>query len=114
MTRLKPEDGRFAPFFDYFEKNKSTTGDCEKILEARTDSPTFEAYLSDTTTPTATVYFYGTVSGTKWDLLASISLSGAGDVGTFTPQMNVSYTRYKAYVQAISGTSAAVTTAMGY
>jgi hypothetical protein len=77
---------------------------------------TFEAALSNTTTPTATVEIHGSNSNTTTPgagtLLGTITLSGASDVASLSKD-SAAY-RYKcAKVTAISGTSAAVTVTMG-
>jgi hypothetical protein len=77
---------------------------------------TFEATLSATTTPAATVEIHGSNSNTTTPgagtLLGTITLSGASDVASLSKD-SASY-RYKcAKVTAISGASAAVTVTMG-
>lgn len=77
---------------------------------------TFEATLSNTTTPTATVEIHGSNSNTTTPgagtLMGTITLSGANDVAGFSKD-SASYKYKCAKVTAISGTSASVTVTMG-
>ena len=77
---------------------------------------TFEAILSNTTTPAATVEIHGSNNSTttpgSGTLLGTITLSGASDVASFTAVSSV-YAYKCAKVTAISGTNATVTVTMG-
>ena len=77
---------------------------------------TFEATLSNTTTPTATVEIHGSNSNTTTPgagtLLGTITLSGALDVASLSKD-SAAY-KYKCIkLTYISGTSASVTVTMG-
>ena len=72
---------------------------------------TFQAVLSNTTTPTATVSIEVSNDNTSWSNLGTIILSGASDTGTVSKIVSWLYVR--ANVTAISGTSASVTVTMG-
>jgi hypothetical protein len=96
---------------------QTVTGDCPNIASGNNvqgESPTFEATLTNTTSLSATVLIYGSVMGLGWTLLGTITLNGALATDSFTPQFSINYTQYKANVQAISGTLAGVSVAVGW
>lgn len=67
----------------------------------------FQAYLANTTTPTATVVVEGSMDDVHWVVLTTITLSGADDTDGVTGDNAWIFLRGN--VTAISGTSAAVT-----
>ena len=93
-----------------------TATDTGQWLEAPQHTCTFEATLSNTTTPAATVEIHGSNSNTTTPaagtLLGTITLSGANDAASFAA-VAAAYKYKCAKVTAISGTSAAVTVMMG-
>lgn len=96
---------------------QTAIGNCANTIsgsQVQSKSPTFEAVLSNTTSPTATVLIYGSVTGLGWTLLGTLTVSGALAADSFTPNFQVGYTQYMANVSAISGVSAAVTVAVGF
>jgi hypothetical protein len=96
---------------------QTATGACLFTIsgnQVQGKSPTFEAVLSNTTSPSATVLVYGSVTGLAWTLLGTLSPSGALGADSFTPQFPVGYTQYMASVSAIAGVSAAVIVAVGF
>ena len=72
---------------------------------------TFQATLSNTTTPAATVQIQVSNDGNQWLTLGTITLSGANATDGFLA--STSWDKVRANVTAISGTSATVTVTMG-
>ena len=96
---------------------QTATGNCANVCsgaQVKSKNPTFEATLSNTTSPSATVLIYGSVTGLAWSLIATLSPNGALGTDSATPQFPVGYTQFMANVQAIAGASAAVTVAVGF
>ena len=96
---------------------QTVTGNCPNIAAGNMvqgESPTFEAVLTNTTSPAATVLIYGSVTGLAWTLLGTLSPYGALGVDSFTPQFAINYCQYMASVQSISGALAGVTVAVGW
>lgn len=77
----------------------------------------FQAILSNTTTPSATVEIHGTNTNTvtpgTGTLLGTITLTGASDHQSFTKNM-AAYSYKCAKVTAIAGASASVAVKMGF
>ena len=96
-----------------FGDRQTSTGEMTNILRPNTDCPTFEAVLSVSTTPAATVEIYASVSWHGWTLIGTLTPSGSAGCDSFTPEFPTSYQAYKAHVTAISGASANVTVVMG-
>lgn len=72
---------------------------------------TYQATLSNTTTPTATVLIEVSNDNKQWILMGTITLSGAEDTDGFAA--TASWKHSRARVSAISGTDATVTVTMG-
>lgn len=70
-----------------------------------------QAFLSTTTTPTATVEITGSLNGTHWVVLGTITLSGSADTDGFA--VSAPWIWLRGNVTAISGISAAVTLLKG-
>jgi len=89
--------------------NAVTTTATGSALHLKGKSRVFQATLSNTTTPTATVVVEGSIDSdaTTWVTLGTITLSGALDSDGFGSEAPWPYVRGR--VTAISGTSAAVT-----
>ena len=105
------------PFYFTPVAGQTTTGNCANQcvgIQVKSKTPTFQATLSNTTSPSATVLIYGTVDGVGWTLICTLRPSGAIGSDSATPQFAVGYTAYYANVQAIAGASAAVTVSAGF
>ena len=105
------------PFYFTPAAGQTTTGNCVSVCsgaQVKSKNPTFEATLSNTTSPSATVLIYGSVTGLAWSLIATLSPNGALGTDSATPQFPMGYTQFMANVQAIAGASAAVTVAVGF
>ena len=89
---------------------KATTGAGSSVKEGNRYK-VFQATLSSTTTPTATVYVQGSLDGTNFVTLGTITLSGSAATDGFASDAPWKY--FRGYVNAISGTSATVTLLMG-
>lgn len=88
----------------------SVTGPGASVLGSTPDK-TFQAVLSNTTTPAATVLVQVSNDNTNWMTLGTITLSTAGQVDGFSAKARWAYVRGN--VQSISGASATVTLMMG-
>ena len=72
---------------------------------------TFQAFLSNTTTPTALVNIEVSNNDVAWEILGTLTLSGANDSDGLSADAPWAFVR--ANVTSISGTSAAVTLLWG-
>jgi hypothetical protein len=105
------------PFYFTPAAGQTATGNCVNVcsgIQVKGKNPTFQATLSNTTSPTANVLIYGSVDGVGWTLLATLSPNGAVASDSASPQFPTSYTQFYANVQAISGASAAVVVSVGF
>lgn len=80
-------------------------------VRAKFGQKTFQAYLSSTTTPSATIAVEGSNNNIHWVTLGTITLSTSGGTDGFATDAPWSFIRGN--VTAISGTSAAATLLMG-
>lgn len=88
----------------------TSTGPGTAVEGLNTSKHIFQAFLAETTTPTATVLVEGSLDGVVYTTIASFSLSGSGDskVGA----LDADYPFIRGNVSAITGTSAAATLLM--
>ena len=82
-----------------------------EIDKVESSGATFQAVLSNTTTPAATVDIEVSNDKINWVGMGTITLSGAADTDGFASSASWKYVRPN--VTAISGTNAAVTVTMG-
>lgn len=89
----------------------TSTGEGESFWQLKKDK-TFQAILSVSTTPTATVDIEVSNDGNNWVVIGTITLSGSGDRDGFAS--SAAWLHHRGNVKAISGTSATVTLIAGY
>jgi len=94
-------------------KNADSAGaqQAQEIDKVEGASATFQATLSDTVTPAATVDIEVSNDKSQWIKMGTITLSGAEDTDGFASSASWKYVR--ANVTSISGASADVTVTMG-
>ena len=106
----KPSDGLRYSIIDKDDtllNSVIATGAGISVETLNTGKHIFQAFLSSTTTPTATVLVEGSLNGVNWATISTLTLSGSDDSKGDAIDEDWSFIRGN--VTAISGTSADVT-----